>query len=45
MSELKAKRVMFGHVAGLAQALAHPLRIEIVDLLAQAPRSETPSQR
>lgn len=35
----KPKRIMFGHVTRLAHALASPVRVEIVDLLVQAPRS------
>lgn len=39
MKELKPKRVMFAHVARMAQAFASPVRVEIIDLLVQAPRS------
>lgn len=35
----KPKRIMFGHVARLAHAFSSPVRVEIVDLLVQAPRS------
>lgn len=37
--ENSPKRLMFAHVARLAQAFASPVRVEIVDLLVQAPRS------
>jgi rhodanese-related sulfurtransferase len=30
---------MFAHVAALARVFAHPVRVELVDLLAQAPRN------
>lgn len=36
---IKAKRLMFAHVADLAKAFAHPVRVEIIDLLCQAPRN------
>lgn len=35
----KPKREMFAHVAVLARAFANPVRVELVDLLAQAPRN------
>ncbi len=35
----KAKREMFAHVAALGRAFANPVRVEIVDLLVQAPRN------
>jgi rhodanese-related sulfurtransferase len=36
---MKPKRRMFAHVAVLAKVFASPVRVEIVDLLAQAPRN------
>lgn len=39
MEREQPKRLMFGHVAAVGRAFANPLRVELVDLLVQAPRS------
>jgi len=39
MKRIHPKRVMFGFTATVAKALAHPARVELIDLLAQGSRS------